>query len=105
MRSIKAAWVGKMRTLEDIISECGNIENKREDVYLKAVANIHGLNGLCITYESGLIAKERLMVDLEKLKQSQEMKFNDINNFSADKISKWIITFVGLNNEYSSSIL
>jgi len=104
MRPIKATWFGKIRTLEDIISQCGNIENKREDVYLKEVAIIHGLNGSCITYEPGLITKERLMVDLEKLKQSQEMKFGDINNFSAEKISKWIITFVGLNNEYSSSV-
>lgn len=44
------------------------------------------------------------MVDLEKLKQSQETKFDDIIDFSVEEISKWLITFVVVNEELFASV-
>lgn len=105
MRQIKVAWSGKIRILEEIIFECGNIENRRAYAYVKVVEIIQNLKGLFMTYESGLIAKDNFMVYLDKLKQSQETKFYDIANFSAEEINKWKITFVDVNEEYSASIL
>lgn len=53
-----------------------------------------------ITYESRLILKDKLMVELEMSKQSQEIWFDNITNLIVEKIHKWIITFSSVNEEY-----
>jgi len=70
MKHIKFARSEKIRTLDGIIFECGDIENRRENTYVKAITIVRDLNCLCVTYVFGLILKDRLMAELEKLKQS-----------------------------------
>lgn len=42
------------------------------------------------------------MVELDKLKQSEQTKFDSTIDFIADEITKWLFTFVSVNEEYST---
>lgn len=102
MRHIRIAWSNKIRTLGDISFKCGDIENQRADVYLNAVAIVEDLNTLCMTYEPRLIMKEKSMTYFEMFKQSHAINFNDITNFTGEEIRRRLISFVSVNEEYSS---
>lgn len=37
------------------------------------------------------------MVELEKLKESKGNEFDDLNDFNIKEITKWIFTFISIN--------
>lgn len=105
MQQIKAGWFKRIKTLESIIFECGSIKSRRANSYVKAVAIVWDLKIPHITCDSKLDLKDKLMVKLDKLKQSKETKFNSITNFTVEEIIKWWITFVSVNEESSSFVV
>jgi len=46
--------------------------------------------------------KDEMIINLEKLKQSQATKFDDMTDFTANEIRKWLIIFASVNEEYSA---
>jgi len=58
------------------------------------------MNNPRITCDSGLILREMLIVELDKVKQSKEIEFDDIVDFNAQEVREWLITFVNVN-EYN----
>lgn len=45
------------------------------------------------------------MVELDKLKQLKAIEFDSIIYFIAKEISKWLITFVSVNEEYFALVV
>lgn len=54
--------------MENIIYEYENIENQRENAYVKVVLIVQNLDGPCITCDSRLISRQMLIVQLDKMK-------------------------------------
>lgn len=80
----KYGWSKRIKSLENIIFECENIDIKRANAYVKVVGIVRDLNGLCITCDTGLISKDILMARLEKLKESKPLEFNSITDFTIE---------------------
>lgn len=65
---------------------------------------MQNLNGPHITYDFGLISRQTLTVELDKLKESKETKFNDIVDFSTHERREWLIDFFNVNEKNSSLV-
>lgn len=68
MTQVKDGWSTRTKTLEDIIYECENIESRRVDAYVKAINIVQGSKWFTHHCDSGLILKDAVMAELEKLK-------------------------------------
>jgi len=85
--------------MENNIYEYQNIENLREDAYVKVVEIVKNLKDPCITYESRLILRQMLMVELDKMKHLKASKYNVINNFNTHEGREWLIGCVNVNEK------
>ena len=85
---MEVEWSKGINTLQKIISGCYSINTRRSDTFQKATNIIHDLNRPHIIHNYKLISRDTVKVEMDKLQHSKETNFDDITNFTTEKINK-----------------
>jgi len=87
-----------LQCLKELLEKCHSINGKMGDLFLQIFCLEKELRGPHLIMDSILLSKEQLQEHMDVLKVAWENEFNEIIEYSKEKVEKWLIHYVNKND-------
>ena len=98
IRQIQVGWKGRIDIMKSLKKKCSPLEDKKSVMLFKISDAIVELGGLPLVRYFSLISSDVLQIEVSKLNKKWAREFDNLTNFSKERITAWNIDYVNSNN-------
>ena len=109
MKQLKACWINKISNLKDIMDNCNEIVNEKENLFRKLIEidlerNTEEVQDPRLIKNSIFMTRKQFEEHVDILKSISAKKFNSIIEYDEREIENWLVDYANKNQDIEESI-